>query len=123
MDFVTLWAALFGTFLGCMIVYGMLSYQLLKMRQNFDNKDRELNLEMMRMRNLFDETERQQNKTINERFELSYRDSYDRIREVEQTISTIWDRIDKVQNRETLIHLLENLGEKKNIRDLVEKHV
>ena len=59
MDFVTLWAALFGTFLGCMIVYGMLSYQLLKMRQNFDNKDRELNLEMMRMRNLFDETERQ----------------------------------------------------------------
>lgn len=123
MDLVTLWVALFGTFLGCMIVYGLMSQQLLKLRQDADNRERENNLELMRFRNDMDDRERKTNDYVNERFEICYKDSHERIREVEQTISNVWERIDKVQSRETLIHTLETLGEKKNIRDLVEKYV
>ena len=123
MDLVTLWVALFGTFLGCMIVYGLMSQQLLKLRQDADNRERENNLELMRFRNEMDDRERSVKQYVNERFENCYKDSHERVREVEQTISSVWDRIDKVQNRETLIHTLETLGEKKNIRDLVEKYV
>ena len=123
MDLVTLWVALFGTFLGCMIVYGLLSQQLLKLRQDADNRERENNLELMRFRNDMDDRVRKMNDYVNERFEICYKDSHERIRELEKTISNVWERIDKVQSRETLIHTLEALGEKKNIRDLVEKYV
>ena len=123
MDLVTLWVALFGTFLGCMIVYGLLSQQLLKLRQDADNRERENNLELMRFRNDVNERERKMNDYVNERFEICYKDSHERIRELEKTISNVWERIDKVQSRETLIHTLEALGEKKNSRDLVEKYV
>ena len=123
MDLVTLWVALFGTFLGCMIVYGLMSQQLLKLRQDADNRERENNLELMRFRNDMDDRVRKMNDYVNERFEICYKDSHERIRELEKTISNVWERIDKVQSRETLIHTLEALGEKKNIRDLVEKYV
>jgi CRP-like cAMP-binding protein len=127
MDLVTLWIALFGTFLGCMIVYGLMSQQLLKMRQDADKLRRDIETEMQRFRNETDSDIRQRFEntfdSMNERFSI-YDSSFNRrFEETERSISSVFDRINVNNNRESLIHELENAGDKKSIRSLVERYI